>query len=76
MFQSLIEFCKARWKWGQSICPGCNKKFKSHQTQGGDCSICAGEWDDLTIWTKWRHRKPVSLHKAVAHPENPEIGGY
>lgn len=74
MFQSIIEFCKARWKWGRSICPGCDEKFTSHQQRSSNCSICSNEWDDLTIWTKWRHRKPGSLYKAVeatAHPECP-----
>ena len=72
MFSSIIEFCKARIKWGRSICPACDKAFINRRRQSGDCSICAGEEDDLTIWTKWRHRKPASLHKAVdavAYPE-------
>lgn len=76
MFQSIIGFIKARWKWGQGVCPACDQKF-TRQLQNKNCSICANEWDDLTIWTKWRHSG--SLHKAVeatAHPEQPAIDRY
>lgn len=75
MFNSIVDFFKARWKWGRGICPSCDKKFHGHNQQRSNCSICSGEWDDLTIWTNWRHRKP-SLYKAVEATAHPEIDRY
>lgn len=75
MLNKVFTWLKARWQWGQGLCPACGRRLFGPggvYNHNKDCQVCYMVHDDLTVWHNWRKRKPVSSAK-VLHQQKAKI---
>lgn len=59
MLSKALAWFKARWTWSRGLCPLCKRDFTHRSTAWtGNCDVCHGHTDDLTIWTRFRKHSP------------------